>query len=127
MAKTPEGTVKDLTKAFLHERFIFNASKAADFPANALGWYYFPSQNGFGVSGISDILGQYKGIFFALEIKAAGRRGQLFRGCSPMQHYQIEAIVASGGVAFVADGLEDLELFWDEMCIRANALEFFSD
>lgn len=121
MAKTPEGRIKDLTKAFLHERFIFPASKAVDFPACALGWYYFPSQNGYGVSGISDIIGQYKGRFFALELKAPGRRGQKFRGCSPGQHYQIEAIVDSGGVAFVVDGLEDLEEFWEYICIRVDA------
>jgi penicillin-binding protein-related factor A (putative recombinase) len=116
MAKTPEGVTKELTKAFLHERFIFNASKATNFPENAQGWYYFASQNGFGVSGISDLVGHYKGIFFSLELKAPDRRGQKFRGCSPHQHYQLEAIRNSGGVAYVVDGLEDLEEFWRCIC-----------
>lgn len=108
---TPEGKVKDQMRKVFKEHFIFPASKAIDFPAEAKGWYYFPSQNGFGVSGIPDIIGVYKGFAFGIELKAPGRRGEKNRGCSPHQYAQLLAIKQVGGYAAVVDGGEDINTF----------------
>ena len=123
MAKTPEGIIKDLTNGFLHERFIFGAAKATSFPDCALGWYFYPAANGYGASGIPDIIGQYKGIFFALEIKRPGRRGHALQGCSPWQHAQLNALKSTDAIAFRIDCELDLKNFWWVMKRRVEMLE----
>ena len=57
---TPEGKVKKQVKEFL----------------DSLGedcWYYCPVPMGYGRKGIPDIIGGYKGKFFAIECKAQGK------------------------------------------------------
>lgn len=102
---TPEGNVKKAIKKLLAERGIYNASKAGDFPENSEGYYYMPGQSSFGVSGIPDFLGHYKGRFWAIEAKAPGKKPTGF------QQLQIGAIDISGGAVFVVDGPETLDDF----------------
>jgi hypothetical protein len=108
---TPEGEVKKLTAGFLLKHKIYPASKAAAFPDDAQGWYFMPVPTGYGTDGVHDFIGHYKGRFFSIETKAPGRRGQKFRGCSPHQEHQKNAINKSGALALVVDGVEDLEIF----------------
>jgi hypothetical protein len=108
---TPEGKVKDLIKTLFDSYNIRPASKAAAFPPDAEGWYYMPVPSGYGVAGIHDFIGHYRGRFFSIEAKAPGRRKEKLRGCSPHQQHQKNAINASGALALVVDGVEDLEIF----------------
>lgn len=101
---TPEGKVKDLTRKLLAEYDIKPASQAGAFISGA-GWYYFAVQGMMSVKGIPDIVGQYKGRFFGLEIKAPGKKPTGF------QALQIEAIRCTGGACFVVDGAESLKVF----------------
>jgi len=55
MAQTPEKAVKAKVVRVLKE---------------AGAYYFYPVMNGFGRSGIPDIIGSYKGKFFAIECKA---------------------------------------------------------
>jgi len=124
---TPEGKVKDSIKAVLAQYKIYPASKAGSgpggtgFPEDAQGWYTMPVKNAFGVSGIPDFHGHYRGVFWAVEAKAKGEAPTGF------QRLQIDAISCSGGAVFVVDGPETLKVFeeWlEEIDERANFQEF---
>jgi hypothetical protein len=102
---TPEGKVKKLIRERLEKYEIYTASKAGAFPGGSTGWYYCPMQTAMGISGIPDFLGHYKGIFWAIEAKAPGKKPTGF------QALQLGAIKASGGAQFVVDGEVSLEEF----------------
>lgn len=97
MARTPEGKVKARVAAQL----------------KALGCYYFyPVTGGYGASGVPDIIGCYKGRFFAIECKAGKNK------TTALQDKNIDAIRAQGGLAMVVN--EDTQ---DSFISRVSALE----
>ena len=80
MADTPEAKVKRKVVAQLKE----------------LGAYYFyPVTGGYGASGVPDIVGCYKGLFFGIECKAGKNKP------TPLQAKNLASIGAMGGVAMV--------------------------
>ena len=82
MAMTPEAKVKKAVKKIL----------------DSLGAYYFSPQSGiYGRSGVPDIVGCYKGCFFAIECKANGGVP------TALQLKEIQKIKDAGGAAFVVD------------------------
>jgi len=82
MAQTPEAKVKAAVRKQLVE----------------LGAYYFsPVTGGYGGSGVPDIVGCYKGKFFAIECKAG--RGKT----TALQDKNIAMIHAAGGGAIVVN------------------------
>lgn len=86
---TPEKKVKTKVVAILKE----------------LGAYYFyASTGGYGASGVPDIIGCYKGRFFAIECKAGGGK------TTALQDKNIAQIIAQGGLAIVVneDNMEDV-------------------
>ena len=86
---TPEKKVKTKVVAILKE----------------LGAYYFyPITGGYGASGVPDIVGCYKGRFFAIECKAG--KGKT----TALQDKNIAQIIAQGGLAIVVheDNIEDV-------------------
>jgi Holliday junction resolvase len=86
---TPEKKVKTKVVAILKE----------------LGTYYFyPIAGGYGASGVPDIVGCYKGKFFAIECKAG--KGKT----TALQDKNIAQIIAQNGLAIVVneDNLEDV-------------------
>ena len=86
---TPEKRVKTKVVAILKE----------------LGTYYFyPVTGGYGASGVPDIVGCYKGKFFAIECKAG--KGKT----TALQEKNIAQIIAQGGLAIVVheDNIEDV-------------------
>lgn len=104
---TPEGKVKDKVKKLLDQYDIMPAKDAGspEVEEKAVGWYYMPSTNQFGVKGIPDFTGHYKGWYWSIETKAPGKEPTGF------QALQIKAIKASGGAVFVVDGPESLSVF----------------
>jgi hypothetical protein len=110
MAVTPEGKVKAKIDKLIAKYRIYQAKDAGTgpdqgLPADAVGWYYMASANGYGVKGIPDYIGHYKGWFFGVEAKAPGKKPTGF------QALQIKAIASSGGAVFVVDGEESLSEF----------------
>jgi len=101
---TPESKTKSLARDLLARYDIQPASKAGTFK-QAAGWYYFAVQGMMSVRGIPDIIGQYRGIFFGVELKALGKKATGF------QKLQIDAISCAGGACFVVDGPETLKDF----------------
>lgn len=92
MAMTPEKKVKVKVMSQLKE----------------LGAYsFYPVTGGYGSSGIPDIVGCYKGLFFGIECKANGNKP------TALQEMHLENIVSAGGIALVIDetnvaGLSDM-------------------
>lgn len=104
---TPEGKVKDNIKLLLKSYKIYPASKAGNFPSDAVGWYYMPSQQGLGVSGIPDFIGCFHRWFFAIEAKAEKKSPTGF------QAMQVKAIKSTSAAVFIVDGFESLRVFED--------------
>ena len=97
MANTPERKVKDKVTALLRG---FGA------------YYFFPPANGFGRSGIPDIIACYRGLFLAIECKAGNGK------TTALQERELNAIRTAKGLAFVineenVDNLKEL-LQWNK-------------
>ena len=107
MAQTPEGVVKAAIKKLLLSYGIMPASKAGT-NKEATGWYFLPVSSGFGVHGIPDFVGCYRGRFWAIEAKAPKKKP------SALQNLQINAIKDSGAAVFVVDGDMDELVAWLE-------------
>ena len=83
MATTPEGRVKRQVTDFL---------KSLD-----QIYYFMPVPSGYGESTL-DYIGCYRGLLFAIETKAPGKRP------TNRQNQIISAITRAGGRVFVIDG-----------------------
>ena len=58
-------------------------------------YYFYPVTGGYGRSGVPDIVGCYKGKFFAIECKAGTNR------TTALQELNLEQIRLTGGIALV--------------------------
>ena len=58
-------------------------------------YYFYPVTGGYGRSGVPDIVGCYKGKFFAIECKAGTNKP------TPLQTLNLEQIMLTGGIALV--------------------------
>ena len=67
-------------------------------------YYFYPVGGGYGVSGVPDIVGCYKGRFFAIECKAG--KGKT----TALQDRNIAQIIGQGGYAIVVNesNIEDV-------------------
>jgi len=100
---TPEGEVKKKVQEYLTMIGCISASKAPLVTQAHHGYYFMPVSNGMGVHGIPDIVGHYKGFFFAIETKVEKKNP------TPLQEHQLKAIQVSGAKSFVIRGCKDLE------------------
>jgi Holliday junction resolvase len=68
-------------------------------------YYFYPVTGGYGASGVPDIVGCYKGKFFAIECKAG--KGKT----TALQEKNIAQIIAQGGIAIVVneDNIPDVD------------------
>ena len=86
---TPEGVVKRDIKAYL---------KTID-----RLWFFMPVPTGYGVRGLPDFVGCYRGRFFAIEAKSG--TGTV----SPWQHKMAENITMAGGVWLLVRDVEQIK------------------
>lgn len=91
----PEAKIKKLVRELFKAKNIRNASEE---PNTGDGWYYMPIQNGLGVKGIPDFVGHYKGLFFAVETKAPGKKP------TGWQAMVGRSLMMTGAEWFVVDG-----------------------
>jgi hypothetical protein len=91
---TPEGTVKYKIKAYLKS-------------LEPQLWGFMPVPTGYGVRGIPDFVGCYKGRFFAIEAKRLGGKPK------PWQDLVMRAITLAGGLVIVADCLENVTVAFE--------------
>lgn len=94
MAATPESKVKKKVTDLLKQRGAY---------------YFYAFTGGYGKSGVPDIIGCYRGYFFAVECKAGKNKPTL------LQEKNLREIREAGGVAFVIneDNVDDC-LKWME-------------
>lgn len=92
---TPEGKVK---------------KKVAELLKKYDAYYFFPAMGAFGRAGIPDIVGCYRGRFFAVECKAG--KGKT----TAIQEAEIKKIQSAKGYAFVIneDNMDLLEIYLKE-------------
>lgn len=70
-------------------------------------YYFFPAMGAFGRAGVPDIVGCYKGRFFAVECKAGKN------ATTALQNEEINKIRTAKGVAFVINETNQQDLsFW---------------
>lgn len=101
MAQTPEAKVKKKVRKLLDE----------------LGAYSFPPQTGgYGASGVPDIVGCYRGVFFGIECKAGKNKP------TALQEKHLREIVEAGGFACVVNE-ENADSFAMLLVARANKEE----
>lgn len=97
-------TQKEILK-FLQDKGVFcwrvNNTGIPD-PRCKGGWR---KPTGYSMPGMSDIIGIWKGKFLAIEVKALGRK----KNVSEKQKEFIWKVNNEGGVAFVADSVEDVK------------------
>lgn len=89
MADTPEVKVKRKVVAIL----------------KGLGAYYFyPVTGGYGGSGVPDIVGCHRGVFFGIECKAGKNKP------TALQEKNLKAITEAGGISMVVneDNINDV-------------------
>lgn len=82
-------------------------------------WAYKVCGSPFARRGVPDIVGCFRGLFFAIEVKNPDG-GKL----TPSQEVEIEAIEKSGGLTVIAESVEDAKAFIDllrEAYARAQA------
>jgi len=90
VALTPESRIKKSIKDYL----------------NKLGvWHFSPPANGFGRSGIPDLICCHQGAFIGIEVKAPGK----IKNTTTMQDREIEGINAAGGTALVVDDVAQIK------------------
>jgi len=82
MAMTPEAKVK---------------KKVADQLKKLGAYYFYPITSGFGRSGVPDIVGSYRGNFFAFECKAGKNKP------TALQDKNLSDINVAGGIACVVN------------------------
>ena len=88
---TPEGSVKLKIKNYL------------DGLAPAL-WYFMPVNNGYGIKGVPDFVGCYKGRFFTIEAKAPGGAEK------PWQtRLREDKLIPAGGMSIVASDVDTVK------------------
>lgn len=79
---TPEAKVKKKVVAQLNELGAYN---------------FFPVMGGYGRSGIPDVIGCYRGCFFAIECKAGKNT------TTALQERELQKIRDAGGIAIVVN------------------------
>ena len=98
--KTPEADLKDKVKKYLSE--IPNL------------FFWMPVPTGYGMRGIPDFVGCYRGIFFGIETKAPKGKE------TPWQERVRNQIFAAGGFSIVAYDMEEVTCFIQQLIRLAS-------
>jgi Holliday junction resolvase len=91
------------------ERKVKNA--VANILKKSGAYYFYPVTGGYGSSGVPDIIGCYRGCFFAVECKAGSGR------TTALQEKNLEEIRRNGGIAIVVneENLPQVQEFLDNL------------
>ena len=106
MAKTPEGEIKDQVRKVLDEMGAY---------------YFFPAANGYGRTGIPDVIACYKGHFIGIECKAGSKQP------TALQQRELNNIEKAEGTGILvnADNISNLKNILEnvyERCKLRNRL-----
>jgi len=69
-------------------------------------YYFFPATGGFGRSGVPDIVGCYRGVFFGIECKAGSNKP------TALQEAEMRKIREANGITLVVneDNIDDVKI-----------------
>lgn len=69
-------------------------------------YYFFPATGGYGRSGVPDIVGCYRGVFFAVECKAGSNKP------TALQEAEMRKIREANGITLVVneDNIDDVKI-----------------
>ena len=69
-------------------------------------YYFFPATGGFGRSGVPDIVGCYRGVFFGIECKAGSNRP------TALQEAEMRKIREANGITLVVneENIDDVKV-----------------
>lgn len=78
--------------------------KVVDVLKKSGAYYFFPATGGYGRSGVPDVVGCYRGVFFAIECKAGTNK------LTALQKAEIEKIRQANGIVLVVneDNINDV-------------------
>jgi|TARA_R110000765_G_scaffold248389_1_gene350214 Holliday junction resolvase len=70
-------------------------------------YYFYPVTGGYGRSGVPDIVGCYRGVFFGIECKAGRNKP------TPLQQQNLDDISKQGGLALVINesNVEEVQMY----------------
>lgn len=103
MSMTPEKKVKQKVSKYLKEY-------------GDEVYFFYPATGGYGRSGVPDIVGCYRGVFFAIECKAGKNT------TTRLQELEIDKINTSGGVAWVVneENVDSLKTALESIVLNAR-------
>ena len=80
--------------------------KVVDVLKKGGAYYFFPATGGYGRSGVPDIVGCYRGVFFAIECKAGTNKP------TALQEAEMRKIREANGFTLVVneDNISDVEI-----------------
>ena len=80
--------------------------KVVDVLKKNSAYYFFPATGGYGRSGVPDIVGCYRGVFFAIECKAGANKP------TALQEAEMGKIKQANGCVLVVneDNISDVEI-----------------
>jgi Holliday junction resolvase len=69
-------------------------------------YYFFPATGGYGRSGVPDVVGCYRGVFFAVECKAGSNKP------TALQEAEMRKIREANGITLVIneDNIDDVKI-----------------
>lgn len=69
-------------------------------------YYFFPATGGYGRSGVPDIVGCYRGVFFGIECKAGSNKP------TPLQEAEMRKIREANGITLVVneENIDDVKI-----------------
>jgi Holliday junction resolvase len=69
-------------------------------------YYFFPASGGYGRSGVPDVVGCYRGVFFAVECKAGSNKP------TALQEAEMRKIREANGITLVVneDNIDDVKI-----------------
>jgi len=104
----------------MNERYI--KKKIMDYLKTLEDGYFFPYYPAvYGHSGVSDILGLYRGIFVAIEVKYGKNK------VTKLQENFLMQVAQRGGLAIIAYSLEDVKKFFNALDnIDTNIMEHYN-
>lgn len=86
----------------------FEQAKTKQWLQNKLGAYVAKSVV-FTEDGNPDLIGCFRSVFFGIEMKRIGKKTTEDFGARPLQNEKLRDIAEAGGIAFVAETLDEVK------------------
>jgi hypothetical protein len=111
MTVRSEAQVKEDVAAFLNKMRVYDTWDIRKHRlAEVDGFYWMPTQNGMGITGVSDFIVVYRGVLIAIETKASNRPAKP----TAYQEMFMDNVITGGGMSICVNNVEILAKWWEE-------------